>query len=25
VRPMPADDDVFETVWRRYREDQNIY
>lgn len=25
VRPMPADDDVFEAVWRRYREDQNIY
>lgn len=25
VRPMPADDDVFEVVWRRYREDQNIY
>ncbi len=25
VRPIPSDADVFETVWRRYREDQNIF
>lgn len=25
VRPIPADDDFFENVWRRYRADQNTY
>ncbi|MBQ6874871.1 MAG: FAD-binding protein, partial [Lachnospiraceae bacterium] len=25
VRPMPEDNDFFETVWKRYREDRNIY
>lgn len=25
VRPIPEDTDVFETVWRQYRENQNIY
>ena len=25
VRPIPDDDDVFEKVWKRYRENQNIY
>ena len=25
VRPIPEDADVFETVWRQYRENQNIY
>ena len=25
VRPLPDSDDVFETVWRRFREDGNIY
>ncbi len=25
VRPIPAEDGFFENVWRRYREDQNIY
>lgn len=25
VRPMPADDDVFETVWRQYRENGNVF
>jgi len=25
VRPIPKEDDVFETVWRQYRENQNIY
>ena len=25
VRPMPTGDDFFETVWRQYRENQNIY
>lgn len=25
VRPLPADDDFFENVWRRYREDKNVY
>ena len=25
VRPIPDADDVFETVWRRFREDENIY
>ena len=24
VRPLPADDDFFENVWRRYRENGNI-
>jgi hypothetical protein len=25
VRPIPADDDFFENVWRHYREDKNVY
>ena len=25
MRPIPEDNDFFETVWRRYREDGNIY
>ena len=25
ARPLPADDDFFENVWRRYREDKNVY
>ncbi|HEY8720338.1 FAD-binding protein [Pengzhenrongella sp.] len=25
VRPMPADDDFFENVWREYREHRNIF
>ncbi len=25
VRPMPEDGQVFETVWRRFREDRNVY
>jgi len=25
VRPIPGEDDLFENVWRRYREDKNIY
>lgn len=25
VRPLPEDNDVFETVWRGYRENKNIY
>lgn len=25
VRPLPADDDFFENVWRQYRENKNIY
>jgi hypothetical protein len=25
VRPLPEGQDVFETVWRGYRENQNIY
>lgn len=25
VRPIPQDDDFFENVWRRYRQDQNVY
>lgn len=25
VRPLPRDDDFFENVWRRYREDKNVY
>ena len=25
VRPIPKNDHVFETVWRQYRENQNIY
>ena len=25
VRPLPAADEVFETVWRRFREDRNVY
>ncbi len=25
ARPIPAADDVFETVWRNYRENQNIF
>jgi hypothetical protein len=25
VRPLPANEDFFENVWRRYREDKNIY
>ena len=25
VRPLPAEGDVFETVWRRFREDRNVY
>ena len=25
VRPVPCDDDFFENVWRRYREDKNIF
>ena len=25
VRPIPSDDDFFENVWRRFREDRNIY
>ncbi len=25
VRPIPKDDDFFENVWRRYRENKNIY
>lgn len=25
VRPLPEDNDFFENVWRRYREDKNIY
>ncbi len=25
VRPIPAEEGFFENVWRRYREDQNIY
>ncbi len=25
TRPIPADDDFFENVWRRYREDKNVY
>ena len=25
VRPIPEDDDFFENVWRRFREDGNIY
>lgn len=25
VRPIPLDKDVFETVWRQYRENKNIY
>lgn len=25
VRPIPADDEFFENVWRRYREDKNVY
>ncbi len=25
VRPIPADDDFFENVWRSYRENQNIF
>ncbi len=25
VRPIPSDDDFFETVWRQYRENGNIY
>ena len=25
VRPLPVCDDVFETVWKRYREDKCIY
>ena len=25
VRPIPIDDDFFENVWRKYREDENIY
>lgn len=25
VRPIPADDDFFENVWRSYRENKNIY
>jgi len=25
VRPIPESDDVFETVWRQYRENKNIY
>lgn len=25
VRPIPADDDVFETVWRGYRENKNVF
>ena len=25
VRPMPEDNDVFETVWREYRKNKNVY
>ena len=25
VRPLPADEDFFENVWRQYRENKNIY
>ena len=25
VRPLPEDDDVFETVWRQYRENGNVF
>ena len=25
VRPIPSDDDFFENVWSRYRENKNIY
>ena len=25
VRPIPADDDFFENVWREYREHGNVY
>ncbi len=25
VRPVPADDDFFENVWRHFRDDQNVY
>ena len=25
VRPMPADDDVFEVVWRDYRENRFVH
>lgn len=25
VHPIPEEDDFFENVWRRYREDRNIY
>ena len=25
VRPIPEEEDVFETVWRQYRENRNIY
>lgn len=25
VRPIPSNDDFFENVWQRYREDKNIY
>ncbi|MEE6294966.1 FAD-binding protein [Georgenia wangjunii] len=25
IRPIPEDDDFFENVWRRFREDRNIY
>ena len=25
VRPMPEGNDVFETVWRNYRENKNVY
>jgi hypothetical protein len=24
-RPVPEENEAFETVWRRYREDENIF